>query len=255
VNPVPGVRITASSNAPNFDVVAMNAPNVTCQPDGANMRCDLGNLPANASVPVTVRYRALRENSISSATVSVSTARDSNPSNNVVDVSGHTFDVTDLRLAVAQTSVSGRNGETLQFPRITITNGTSFAGNVVVEIPLPAFTTVQSVSSSVTCTGTSTLLCDFQLMVPNESASIDLTLATSGSGGFSSNVAVRSLNDSTGGNNAASVNITVSALPQAGGSSSGGSSGGGGGGRIEWMLLALLGGIATRRAVRVRRAT
>jgi hypothetical protein len=92
-------------------------------------------------------------------------------------------------------------------------------------------------------------------MVPNESASIDLTLATSGSGGFSSNVAVRSLNDSTGGNNAASVNITVSALPQAGGSSSGGSSGGGGGGRIEWMLLALLGGIATRRAVRVRRAT
>jgi len=80
-------------------------------------------------------------------------------------------------------------------------------------------------------------------------------LKTSGTGNFTSNVTLKSINDSTAGNNSAAVQLSVTA-PQSGGGGTGGSgasggsaSKGGGGGRFEWLALAFLGLLAANRAL------
>jgi uncharacterized membrane protein YgcG len=124
---------------------------------------------------------------------------------------------------------------------VTVTNGTAAAQDVVVQIPLPTFAVVSSVSSSAFCGGTSTLTCRFATIAAGSTGTIDIQLATLDAGNFTSNITMTALNDSTPGNNGASVDIAVTPAPTppaGGGSSSGG--GGGGGGTTDWLILALL---------------
>jgi uncharacterized membrane protein YgcG len=246
--PVPGVHLYARSNAPLFDVAAMSAAGAPCQVESFGMSCYLGDLPANATVAATVRFRALSEGTISGGTVYVTTARDSETSNDVASITIETYDVTDLRLDLAATSAAAQNGGTLTFPRISVVNGSHFAANVVVTIPLPTFVSVLNVSSTGTCTGTTKLECNLGLIGPNQTESIDLTLTTTATGTFTSDVAVAALNDSPASNNAGSVRLSVTSGSSGGGGSGGsGSSGGGGGGRMEWLALALLALLVARR--------
>ena len=164
VHPVPAVQLTAASSAPYYQVVSVSVPGHSCQENGGVTRCDLGDLPANANFQVTVRFSAPGGGTYSSgAPVGVQTSRDSNPANNVATVQMNTYMPTNLKMRVAQTTATAPSGSALTFPRITVTNlGPALAGGVTLEIPLPSFATIQSMSSGVTCAGTTTLSCDIQ---------------------------------------------------------------------------------------------
>jgi uncharacterized membrane protein YgcG len=250
--PVTAVRVTAAHSRPSWEIASMTAGNASCRAESFGFSCDLGDLPANASVPVTVRFNALIAGRSGGTAVCTSMPDDSNPANNCVDVGIDTFAPTDLRLEIAAATASGPSGGTVRMPLISLVNGPQFAADVRVQVPIPAFATVRTVASSgANCTGTTVLDCDFQLLLPNEIATLDITLDATGSGTFASEVRVTAANDSTAGNNAASVNVQVTAA--GGGSSSGGASGsggggkGGGGGRLEWLGLAILAWLAGRR--------
>jgi hypothetical protein len=259
--PVPGVIVVAPGEG-GYVIVSMTATGGACSvdPTFGTGRCDLGDLPANAIVPVTVNYRTTVDGASGTARVNAFTPVDNNPLNNFVTIAYTTVAHTDLQLQLAQTTASTLSGERLTFPRITVSNlGTKDGRNAVVQIPLPAFTTVESISASgVYCSGTTTLSCQVWSFAPGQTYTIDIALTTTAAGTFTSNVTMQSGNDSTAGNNSGAVVLTVNP-PQSigGGSSSGGggsgsSSGGGGGGRFEWLALVFLWLLAANRARRPR---
>jgi uncharacterized membrane protein YgcG len=234
-----------------YEVVSMNAPGYTCQEETFGMSCSLGDQPAGASVPVQINYRALTGNTSSTLTIGSVTANDSNPANDNVSFHWQSMTRTDLALSVAQTTVTATSGTTFNFPRVSVTSPGDFAHGVVVEIPMPAFASIQSVSTTAICSGTATLRCDFGLMTPGSTGAIDIVLTATRTGSFASDITLRATNDSTPNNNAGTVTTTVNAQSQGGGSSGGGGSsssgGGGGGGGFEWLSLGVLALLAGRR--------
>jgi len=100
-------------------------------------------------------------------------------------------------------SASATSGSLLVLPRITL-NSILHSDDLFVEIPIPAFASVESVAASGICQGTTLITCHFFARDPVATDFVE-----------------------TGG--------------------------GGGGGRIEWLLLALLGAMASHR-VGIRRA-
>ena len=259
--PVPGV-IAVASRESGFEIASITAAGYSCKIDVTYERygrCEFGDLPANASVPVSVTYRGFSDNIRGEAWISVFTSVDRNTANNSVRIQYDTVAFTDVQLQIAQTTATAVNGALLNFPRITVTTVGTYAARIpVLQIPLPAFTTVRYVSgSSISCTGTSTLRCEIYSGQAGESHSIDIVLETNGTGTFTSNVTLQSGNDSTAGNNSGTVQLSVTAPPPpppppggGGSSSGGGASKGGGGGRFEWLALAFLGLLAVNRARR-----
>ena len=256
--PVPNVVVVATAE-PGFVIASFTANGAACtvNPNTGYGNCDLGTLPANATVPVTLNYRTTVDGASGTARVNVLTSTDNNQANNSVSINYNTIVYTDVQLQVAQTTASAVNGTRLTFPRITVTNaGTVYGRVTVVEIPLPAFTTVDLVEgANFYCTGTATLSCEIYSFPAGATVTMDVMLKTSGTGNFTSNVTLKSINDSTAGNNSAAVQLSVTA-PQSGGGGTGGSgasggsaSKGGGGGRFEWLALAFLGLLAANRAL------
>jgi hypothetical protein len=168
---------------------------------------------------------------------------DANGSNNVVYFDARTRQLTDIAVSVAQASVSVARGTQLRFPLITVTNTGSQADDIVVNVPLPSFTSISLVLSSGLCAGVTTLQCSFDSLPAGGSATIDIRMATASEGTFTSNVTMVAENDSTSGNNAVAVDLAVNAPPPPAGGG-GSSSGGGakkGGGSLEWLALAFFG--------------
>jgi hypothetical protein len=260
-NPASNVSISVSGLSPWYRVESMSLNGSDCPRAGLDQSefgqylCTPGTIPANVSYPVIVRFRALQGGvGHGGVPVTVSAANDALGSNNTVYFNARTRQMTDIGLGVAQTSATATRGARLRFPLITITNNGALADDVVINIPLPSFATVDTISSSGNCAGTTTLQCAFDSIASGASATIDVQLLTSAEGTFTSNVTMAVDNDSTSSNNAASVAITVTAPtapPNGGGSSS---SGGAkkGGGSLEWLALAFLGLLALQRARSVR---
>jgi hypothetical protein len=260
MRPVPGVIVVAHDNDHGFEVASITAPGYSCAVDANGGRCELGTVPGNTTVLVSVTYRTTVHGAQGTARV-VSLAPDNqNPANNFADIPYSTSALTDLQLQVAQTAATAVSGAALVFPRITVTTvGPNQGRNIVVQVPLPPFAMVASISGATTfCTGTTTLSCEISPFPPGETRSIDITLSTTATGTFTSNVTLQSPNDSTSGNNSGAVQLSVTAPPSGGGGSSsggggaggGGASSGGGGGRFEWLALAILGLLAANRARR-----
>jgi uncharacterized membrane protein YgcG len=126
---------------------------------------------------------------------------------------------------------------------------------MVVKVPIPAFATVESVSSGWICTGTAVIECSVHTLTSGTSTSFDITLLANSAGTFTSHVEVTAANDANTANNRRDIAITVAAnsgsggggSPSGGGSSSGGGGGGGGGGWLEWLAIAVLGLLVARR--------
>ncbi len=267
-NPVPGATIVPWASGPSLALDSLTVSGFDCSQTQSSTACALGTLPANSSIAVRAIFRALSGEGSPYAVLNVHPDRDSNTANNHFAVPIFTLGMSDIQLSVAQNSVTATNGSSLQFPRVTVTNGSATARDVTVVIPLPTFVTVSSVSTPYggICTGTTTLQCTFLAMPPNNDRMVDIYLATAATGEFTSNLTMSAANDSTANNNSASVVVTVSAAVSSssssgggssssggGGSSSGGGGGKGGGGRLEWLALALLGVLAWRRRHDTRR--
>jgi hypothetical protein len=267
-NAVSNVNIHASGLSPWYRVESMSLNGSDCPRSGTDQSefgqylCATGPVPANAVYPLVVRYRAMQGGvGQGGVPISTSTLNDSNSINNIVFFNARTQQTTDVRVEVAQTTATTTRGSRMRFPLVTVTNSGAPADDIVVNIPLPTFATVDSVSTSGFCTGVTTLQCAFDAIAAGASATIDIQLLTSAEGTFTSNVTMVAGNDSTPANNSASVEVTVTAAPPPpppppppnGGSSS--SSGGGkkGGGSLEWLALAFLGLLVSGQTYRTWR--
>ena len=220
--------------------------------------CQMPSVAANTDRLLRFQLRPYAHNDGGTVYVQALASYDVDWSNNEYHQSVLTVEPAEVSLAAAAASAAGNVGSPITLPRITLRSQRDSYG-MVVRVPIPSFATVQSVSSGWTCTGTTTLECNVFALLDGTETSFDITLNASQAGTFNSRVEVVGANDSNTANNVADIAITANAVtvtppvnpPSTGGGGS--SSGGGGGGRIEWMLLALLGGMAARRAVRVRR--
>jgi hypothetical protein len=248
-------RLLAAHAPPALSVEAISAPSGNCRVDPEQGGiCDFTDLPANASVPVTVTYRAAEGAWQVEPVVSVSTPGDVANGNNLVSAKIETFGSTDMELRVGAT-VSGQRSATLSFPDIELVNGAGKAIAPRVEVTLPAQITVVDVSATgAVCSGTTTLRCDFNNFDALASAHINLSVRASSEGRFTSTVRVFAANDNNAANDSREVTFEIAAAPAVASNAtvSGGGGSGGGGGRFEWLVLAML-AFAVIRKVRIAR--
>ena len=205
--------------------------------------CDFTDLPAFASITVTVTYRAAEGTYTGDLAVFVSTSGDVVSTNNAQSAHVETHGMTDLELRVA-TTLAGPKSSTLTFPLISVLNGAEKAFGARLEVTLPAEVTLVSVSASnATCSGTRVLSCDFTELDPLATATVSLNVRGTATGNFVSALKLTASND----NNLANDNRDVAVEIAGGDPAAVSDGGGGGGGRMEWLALLLLGALVWRR--------
>ena len=239
-------RFTARHYLPGITVTSIRASAGDCRVDeAAGGLCDFTDLAAGSSLSVTVAWRADHACDLDVA-VGVSTSGDVVASNNEVRGRAAVMAPTDLELRVAA-SVDGSTGTTLAFPPISVVNGAEKALGVRLEITLPTEVALVDVSAAnAICSGTSVLRCDFAELDANSTATVSLTVRAGARGSYSSALKLSALNDSNPSNDHRDVAFQITASSGSPGVAAA-RAGGGGGGRFEWLGLALLALIASRR--------
>lgn len=216
--------------------------------------CQMSVVAANTDRPLRFQLRPYARNDGGTVYVQALASFDVDWSNNEFHQPVLTVEPSEVVLSVASPSATGDVGSRITLPRITLRSQGHTHG-MVVRIPIPSFATIQSVSSGWVCSGTATLECNVFGLLDGTEAGFDITLNANQAGTFTSRVEVSAANDSNAANNVADIAITATAVaPPVTPPPSGSSGGGGGGGRVEWLLLALLGGIVARRVNTSRRA-
>lgn len=226
---------------------------------GMSTGCDLGNLPPSASARITMRFRPTLAGRGVSGWLRVSTIPDVNSSNDSRELRLTTYQAGDAEVRIASPTVAGTVGTTVALPRITV-NTLVQAEDLYLEMSLPAFAAIETMSNNAFCSGTTQLVCYLGTRASAESLSYELTLRLNGPGTFTSDLRVRSANDTNVANDTTTLQIQSNAAAgsSTSSSSSGSSSGGGkggGGGRLEWLVLVPLAGIAATRGLASARAS
>jgi reprolysin (M12B) family zinc metalloprotease/uncharacterized protein DUF11 len=242
-------RFVASEVLPGLSVQGISASSGNCRIDATlGGVCDFADLPAYASVTVTVTYLAAQGSWPLDPVVSVSAAGDVNSGNNAVTAHVESHAATDLELR-AGGSLVGSMSTNLSFPLISVVNGTDRAFGTRLEVTLPSQISVVSVSASnATCSGTSVLRCDFTDLDPGAIATVALSVRASANGNFVSTLRLTADNDNNPANDAREVTAEISGGNIAAVNDTSGDRGGsGGGGRLEFWMLGLLALLAIRR--------
>ncbi len=244
--PLASARFAAGHAPPALTVESISATAGVCHVDVASGGiCDFTDLPAFASITVTVTYRAADGTNAGDLAVYVSTMGDVLSSNNAQGARVETRGMTDLELRVAST-LAGPKSSTVAFPLISVINGAEKAFGARLEVTLPDEVTLVSVSASnATCSGTSVLTCDFTELDALATATVALNVRGTATGNFVSSLRLTASNDDNAGNDNRNVAIDIAGGNAAAVSGGGGS---GGGGRMEWMALVLLGALVWFRA-------
>jgi hypothetical protein len=251
--PLASARFVAAHAPPGLTVESINATADgaavgDCRVDVAGGICDFTDLPAYASITVTVTYRAAEGTYAADPAVSVSTSGDVVSTNNGQTAHVETHGMTDLELRVA-TTLGGPMSSALAFPLISVLNGAEKAYGARLEVTLPPQVTLVSVAASnATCSGTSVLRCDFTELDALATATVSLSVRGTATGNFVSSLKLTASND----NNPANDNREVAVEIAGGNPAAVSGGGGGGGGRMEWLALVLFGAMVWRRAARER---
>lgn len=245
--PVQGVTVRVP-NSQRIPLESLSAAVGTCSVTAGT--CNLGDLLPNSLVQINARYTATGLVVISD-NVSVSAPWDADNSNNWRSIMFNSFNPGDARLSVVTTHISGNVGAVIDLPRITIDTLLESAGGEI-EIVLPSFVTIDRISfSGGICSGSTPLRCYMGSRATGARDDIDIRVRVDGAGTFTSNITVKMSNDTNPANDQATLQIQGIAReappvtpPSSGSSSSGGK---GGGGRFEWLAVALLALLVTRR--------
>ena len=234
------VQLPFTHNSNTLVVDAITTTAGSCPiPDNGSISCQLGALPANALVTIAVTMHAVALGG-GSYPIIASTGVDPNHDNDIQRIYITTYGRGDVSPSVAQATIAGTRGSLLLLPPISV-NTLLHAEEVFVEIPIPEFASVDSVTAaSGICTGTTVLTCHFQAREANATDTVAVTLKLNGTGTFTSNIRGGAANDVNASNDGVTLAISSSppAPPSSGNSGNGG--GGGGGGSLEWLSLALL---------------
>jgi hypothetical protein len=238
-------QFRAAHAAPALRVDAISAAVGECRVDAElGGICDFSDLPADASVSVSVTYQALDGAAVVEPVVRVSTPGDVLSTNDSVTGRAETLGSTDLELRV-DGRLGGPRATSLNFPTIELVNGNNRALTPRLDVTLPAGVTVEEVSASEgICSGGDALRCDFDTLEPLARVSVSLRVRASANGNFTGSVRVTTLNDVNPANDARDVAMTIGDTPV---QASNGPGGRGGGGRMEWLALALLGWAVLRK--------
>jgi len=236
-------QFVATHARPGAEVTAIRASAGDCRvvADIGGV-CDFTNLAPDTRITVTVTWSALESAAAQEVTVSVSTPDDIRVANNELvggaEVVGH----TDVELRVGASS-GGAPGQVIQFPPITVVNGSEKAVGTRLEVTLPAGMSLVAVSvANAICSGNAVLRCDFADLEANSTSTVNLSLRADAGGSYVSALKLSSLNDMNPANDSREVALNISAhKPTAEAHTSGG------GGSLEWLSLALLGLLAPRR--------
>jgi hypothetical protein len=239
-------RFLAAHAMPALRVEAISADTGDCRiDDDLGGICDFTGLAAGATVTVSVTYQAMDGSWVVDPVVSITTPGDVAPANNALTARVETLRNTDIELRITG-SVGGPRSTSLSFPMIELVNGENKAKTPRLEVTLPEGVTVAQVSASEgICTGSTTLRCDFESLEPFARASVSLTVRASNNGSFVSNVKVSAVNDSNAANDSRDVPLEISGATVS--ASNGPKPDGGGGGSMEWLGLAFLGLLVTRK--------
>jgi hypothetical protein len=258
---VSGVRLRVPIYPAMYAIESLTAGAAVCTLSTHEAICDVGDLDANAVVPVRMRVRAILDQASVSINMNALIDRDFVTTNNSVVYSFFIRQPADLALSTASAGVSGQVGAAIALPRITV-SAPNYAEDVVVRVPLPTFASVASVSSSAgICSGTTLVECFLGFVPANTNVTIDVSVNAAQAGNADFDVRVTAANGTNPTNDVRTMNLTATAPPpvippvtppvSGGGGSAGGKKGGG---SMEWMLLGLLGLLALRRAARSRPA-
>jgi hypothetical protein len=246
--PVPAASAIVGSS-PGVDLSSVTTGTGTCaRTDPMRFLCDFGELPGNASVPLTAVLRGVQSSASAQFFVNASAPGDNNQSDNVRNITFIVSEPGDFRVN-ATGSVSATAGKEFSMA-VTMRHAGPLVGGHLL-LTLPAGVTFNSMSPAFfLCNGSSTLDCTLPDWAQDQDLGIDFSLQASSAGSYTVKSRVSSVNDTDASNNEASTIITVTAAnstsppPSSGGGSSGGSSSGargGGGGSLDTLLLGVLG--------------
>ena len=236
-------RFVARHVLPGLRVTAIRADAGACLVDtDAGGACDFVELAAESTRTVIVSWHA-EASTNANVSVSVSTAGDVSMTNNTVTGRTEVLGATDIELRVAA-AASGATGRAIDFPAISVVNGSEKAFDTRLEVTLPAEVSLVAVSAAnAICSGTAVLRCDFDELAPNSTSTVNISVRPSAGGHFTSSLKLTSLNDSNPANDSREVAFDI-----AGSSGVAAATHGGGGGRFEWLSLLLLAGLVGFRS-------
>ena len=235
-------QFVARHGLPDVEVTAIRASAGECHVmSEIGGICDFSNLPPDTQVAVTVTWHALEGAAPQEVTVSVSTPGDVTVGNNEVSGNIEVLGPTDLELHVASTA-EGAPGHVIEFPPISVVNGSGKAVGTRLEVTLPAGVALVDISAAnAICSGTAVLRCDFDALEAHSVSTVNLSLRASAGGSYVSALKLSSLNDTNPANDSGEVTFTISTVKPVAEAQAGG------GGSLEWLSLALLGLLALAR--------
>ena len=213
--PVPWADVYLPSFGDEIAIDAVTTTAGTCPiPPSGSIRCQMGALPANALVTITMSLRPLIAKGLANDYVILAqTGIDPNHDNDVVRVHISTHVPGDVSASVAQESIAGTNGSLLALPRITV-NTLQHGDGIFVEIPIPTFASIETVTSpSGICLGTTLLTCHFSARDAGGADFVDVTLRLNAAGTYISNIRAGALNDVNAANDVVALTIGSNAAP------------------------------------------
>lgn len=230
----------------------------TCVVTNNKAGCDLGLVPPNTTVPVTLRLRSATQQQVSLSAY-LTSASDVETSNNIGQLGVMVYDPGDAALSVAAASFTATATQSFVLPAADITVSSALANAFVDFVFDPSRASMDS-SSGVPCSFLiSFWRCQLGNMAAGETRRISLSLVPQSAGTFPVTVRVGGANDVNASNNEQVINVAVQSAPAPPPPvtpPAGGSSGGGGGGSMDWRsVLALFSLLAAIRGSRARRST
>jgi hypothetical protein len=241
---LPDARLGFDWSGP-LDQVSASAPGATCAASGfTGVTCDWTSLPANTSVPVSVRLHA-SVRAIGTLSAFLSSRADVQTANNFGSVAFSIVVPGDAAVSVAQSSVAATRGQALDLPAIDIVTLSPLESGTV-ELIFDA-TQVQLLSTSnAVCISTQPIRCDVSGMNDPGTRRMALQMLPLRTGDAQVRIRVSAMNDFNPANDEQTITLTVVDAPPpppppppppSGGNGGGG---GGGGGSMDWLLAALL---------------
>jgi uncharacterized repeat protein (TIGR01451 family) len=220
-SPDPATGVIVTDTLPQGATLVSIAPSQgTCNGAGI-IECEIGTLAGGASATVTLVVRATIEGPFDNFVQVVGNEVDQVPGNDEATVPGTVLPTTSPNPPIPPNPPSGpaldvtKTASTLRPAlddavtfTITVTNKTSSAlNNVVVTDPLPAGLSLISVTvSEGSCTGTTTVRCDFGTLDAGKTATITVVARATAEGSLTNTVTVSTPNAPDG---SASVTIVV----------------------------------------------
>jgi hypothetical protein len=244
-------KFLAPHYLPGLRVDAIRADAGDCQITDTGGQCDFVDLPAFASVPVTVTYKAVEGTNEYDVTASVVTVDDVVAANDVVRGHATVQAPTDVELR-AGANVSGSSQSTLDLPSIALVNGAEKAFSARLEVTLPPEVSLVGISAANSmCSGTVTLICDFPELDANSTTSIDIRVVANKPGTYTATLKFSASNDTNAANDVRDVTFQIGGTTPTATATAKSS----GGGSMDWLGLALMGTfLISRYSRRTRRA-